>query len=392
MKTVCLYCNWKVKPSVDGFYIEGVHATYLNAFLGNRRKCKVCLLSNVSDLPINSSDVFIEYEKVALISLPAFSSYISAIKCVFDIYSGVKRAYGSAEFFYIRTPEPFSWLFGMHNLLGRKVINYHVASNPLNVIWGDKQKSYLSRAIRYGFFLPEYFFIMISAYFNHISCNGHYAKKTLPFFLNKKTRVLIESTKVEADFEGDLIIRDFSSNPECVNILVVTRLFPAKGLDVLIKAFSETHVHDRCKLIIAGDGPELNSIKSMAVDFGVGSRVEFMGHIKNGTALNKLYSQCHFFINPSLSETGPRVLLEAMAYNLYCISTDVGYARYVLSDKEGNLHGHIITPGSVSEMASAIFESVHNFSACMEVASQGRSLSKRFTLESFVESILSVDD
>ncbi|HHQ4774354.1 TPA: glycosyltransferase family 4 protein [Aeromonas veronii] len=390
MKKVCLYCNWKVKPSVDGFYIEGVHATYLNAFLDNSRRCEIFLLSNVSNLPVNISDVFIEYKKVHLISLPAFSSYISAIKCIFDIYSGVKRAYDSAEFFYIRTPEPFSWLFGMHNFLGHKVMNYHVASNPLNVIWGDKQKSCLSRSIRYGFFLPEYFLIMFSAYFNHITCNGYYAKKNLPFFLKKKARVLIESTKVKADFEGEVIVRDLSSNPECVKILVVTRFFPAKGLDVLLKAFSEAQVYERCKLIIAGDGPEFNSIKKMAVDIGIGSRVEFMGHIKNGPDLNELYNQCHFFINPSLSETGPRVLLEAMAYNLYCISTDVGYARYVLSDDEGNIHGRIINPGSVNEMASAILEAVNNFPECMEIASQGRMLSERFTLESFIENILSV--
>lgn len=389
LKSICLYCNWKVKITENGFYVAAIHATYLSAFL-NSNDGSVLLLSNISQSPVNDEDVFFDSKKVFLINLPAFTSYFSAVRYFFDIYFGIKKAYKAADFFYIRTPEPFSWLFGVLNLFFHKTLNYHVASNPLEVIWSNKKNGFFKRVVKFSAFYPEYLAIMISAYFNHISCNGYAAKAKLPFFVKKRAKVLIESTKLESDFDCQFLKRDFGLTPECIKILIVTRFFSGKGLDVALKAFSKITSDKKYELLIAGDGPEFNLMNTLSNELGINHRVKFLGNLKNGDDLNKIYEVAHIFINPSLSETGPRVLLEAMAYNLYCISTDVGYARYVMSDEKGMIHGHLIAPGSVNEMEFAIKTALENFTECMMKAKKGRELSKRFTLDSFVNSIISV--
>lgn len=389
MKRICLYCNWKIKPSCNGFYVAAIHAAYLNAFL-NSKKFKVILLSNISHFPADDGDTFFEYEKVSLISLPSFSSYFSAIRYVQNIFFGIMKSYRMADFFYIRTPEPFSWFFGVLNIFGSKKINYHVASNPLDVIWNNKKHSFFYRILKCCAFYPEYIVIMFFAFLNNLSCNGLATKDKLPFFVKKHAKVLIESTKFECDFDSHLIRREGYLEPEVIKVLIVTRFFPAKGLDVVLNALNKISISRNYELLIAGDGPEFDSINKLAIELGVAARVKFLGNIKNGNDLNEIYNDCHIFINPSLSETGPRVLLEAMAYNLYCISTDVGYARYVMSDEKGMVHGHLIAPGSVNEMEFAIKTALENFTECMMKAKKGRELSKRFTLDSFVNSIISV--
>ena len=253
MKKICLYCNWKVKPSRDGFYISAVHAAYLNAFV-NSGLCEVILLSNISNSLVNHSDIFFEHEKVSLIRLPAFSSYSSAIKKIPNIFCGIYKAYKCADVFYLRTPEPFSWLFGLLNFFGQKDINYHVTSNPLSVIWKDQESSVLNRLVKCGIFYPEYIAIMISAFFNNISCNGPSAKEELPFFIRKRVKVLVESTKRKRDFYS-LCAKDESYlNPDVIKMLVVTRIFPAKGLEVLLNAFSRISLYaNKCELMIEGE-------------------------------------------------------------------------------------------------------------------------------------------
>ncbi|MGN5051475.1 glycosyltransferase family 4 protein [Aeromonas veronii] len=384
---ISLYCNWKVKVTDSGFYISSVHAKYISVF---KERDDVTLISNVTSSPVTNNDVFFHYQDIRLIPLPAFNSYVQALRSFGQIYISLKEAVKISDFIYVRTPEPFSWLIGLFNCVYKKTVNYHVTSNPLSVIWGNKSDSLIKRLIKSSIFYPEYIAILISSYFNKISCNGPSAIEELPFFIKNRVRVLIESTKRDCDFDENLIAKNFFSREGVVKLLVVTRFFPAKGIDVALEAFSKINFElTPCELFIAGDGPELNLMKKVAFDLGITERVNFLGNIKNGDELNQIYTQCHIFINPSLSETGPRVLLEAMAYNLYCISTDVGYSRHVLSDEHGHLYGHIISPGSVEEMQLSIQNAVINISNVMSIAEKGRALSKRFTLDKFVDHIIS---
>ena len=52
---------------------------------------------------------------------------------------------------------------------------------------------------------------------------------------------------------------------------------------------------------------------------------KFHGDIKNKEELNHLYIKAHILMITSTTESGPLVLMEAMAFGAAIISTDVGY-------------------------------------------------------------------
>ena len=80
-----------------------------------------------------------------------------------SIKDGIKKLSHLSEQIYVRTPEPFSWLFFIY--AKNQLVNYHFTSNPLDVI-RKSNNSTIKKIIRLMFFFPEYYLICISAFFN----------------------------------------------------------------------------------------------------------------------------------------------------------------------------------------------------------------------------------
>lgn len=97
------------------------------------------------------------------------------------------------------------------------------------------------------------------------------------------------------------------------------RLELVKGHDLLIKAFAllPTNAH----LVIAGDGSERETLKTLVKHLGLESRVHFLGLISN---LPSFYSSLDVFILPSRSEGLPLSLLEAQACGVKTAGFNVG--------------------------------------------------------------------
>lgn len=120
-------------------------------------------------------------------------------------------------------------------------------------------------------------------------------------------------------------------------LLAVGRLNRQKGFDVLIQAYALVAAEfPDLDLRIAGDGPEADSLRQLALDAGLGDRVTFMGHVRNVT---DLMTQAFAFVLPSRYEGFPNVLLEALASGAATIATDCRSGpRQILCDgKYGDL-------------------------------------------------------
>ncbi|TAK95175.1 glycosyltransferase [Patescibacteria group bacterium] len=110
-------------------------------------------------------------------------------------------------------------------------------------------------------------------------------------------------------------------------ILSVGRLIRHKGIRYLIEAFK--HLEDRSKipngfkLVIVGDGfhtdDYVDELKRLA---GGRRNIVFTGTQNNGT-LQQLFSHAYCFVQPSESEGLSLALLEAMAYGLAPIVSDI---------------------------------------------------------------------
>jgi glycosyltransferase involved in cell wall biosynthesis len=101
-------------------------------------------------------------------------------------------------------------------------------------------------------------------------------------------------------------------------VLVVSRLFPRKGVQYVLDALR--YLPPDWSLDIVGDGPYLPVLRARAAK--VGGRVCFHGWLDQGSPqLRDLYETSRIFVLPSEAENFPIVLLEAMAAGLAIVTT-----------------------------------------------------------------------
>ncbi len=120
-------------------------------------------------------------------------------------------------------------------------------------------------------------------------------------------------------------------------ILTVAKLYPRKGLDVLLRA---VHIlkkfNHEYRFVIVGDGPEEGRLKSMAVELGIESTVQFAGDVKNNI-VPALFKQCAFFALSSRVEPFGIVLLEAMTFGKAIVATTAGGIPEFIRDGHNGL-------------------------------------------------------
>ncbi|MEK7376824.1 MAG: glycosyltransferase family 4 protein [Candidatus Margulisiibacteriota bacterium] len=129
----------------------------------------------------------------------------------------------------------------------------------------------------------------------------------------------------------------------------VSRLVNKKGIEVLLKAFSRISIQkDRQKLLIVGDGILKGRLIKAAKKLGLKGRVIFAGH--QNDVLPFLLAM-DLFVMPSLSESMPFALMEAMAAGRAVISTEVGGVKELVCEEENGL---LIPPADPERLCNAI--------------------------------------
>lgn len=98
-------------------------------------------------------------------------------------------------------------------------------------------------------------------------------------------------------------------------------LEPIKGVDVFLRAVAIVHAADPAQaFVISGDGSQRPALGSLAAELGVAGAVSFAGHEPASVALARL----RVLVVSSHFESGPLVILEAMAAGIPVIATSVG--------------------------------------------------------------------
>lgn len=138
-------------------------------------------------------------------------------------------------------------------------------------------------------------------------------------------------TKVKKDFKRKL---GFNTNSKI--ILYVKTLSPIRGvmfyfpyiLDAIINELNEEFV-----FVIIGGGKEFINLKTSINNHNLNKFVNVLGSIPNKN-IHEYYKAADFFINPTLAEGFPRVLLEAMACGLPIVTTDAGGIKDIIGNKQ----------------------------------------------------------
>lgn len=155
--------------------------------------------------------------------------------------------------------------------------------------------------------------------------------------------------------EGELPdVRLAGSAPD-FNILTVGRVTPTKGLEYLVEAAGRLYGEGiQVKVRIAGPLDEPNyrtALVRRAHLLGLEGRIELLGAVPHGSALDDLYRQADVFAMPSISEGTPKVIPEAFAKGLPVVASRVGSLDRIVSE---GIEGFLVPPRSVEELAQAL--------------------------------------
>jgi glycosyltransferase involved in cell wall biosynthesis len=127
------------------------------------------------------------------------------------------------------------------------------------------------------------------------------------------------------------------------------RLIALKGLKYLLQAASTLQPQfPELQFRIAGDGPELESLRVQSKSLGIEERVKFLGWVDDLASERKLWTVT---VQPSLDEGLPLSVLEAMAEGVPVVATRTGGLPELIED---SMTGLLVEPADPSALANAI--------------------------------------
>ena len=109
-------------------------------------------------------------------------------------------------------------------------------------------------------------------------------------------------------------------------LLAVGRLTPEKGLEYLVEAANR--LPQVGQVVIAGASDHDSTYRDLLERLDTGKKVIFTGFTA-GEDLRQLYSHARAYVLPSVNEGVPMVMLEAMAYGLPIVCSDIPGTRQV---------------------------------------------------------------
>ena len=146
------------------------------------------------------------------------------------------------------------------------------------------------------------------------------------------------------------------ANDELV-ALYVGRVALEKNLHFLIEAMAcalreSPSNHRRFRLVIAGAGPALPSLRHWAQSMRIEQRVTFVGYLDRAHELPDCYAAADLFVFPSKTETQGLVLLEAMAMGLPAFGIAAMGAAEILEPRRGA----VCAPDHIAEFGQQMFQ------------------------------------
>lgn len=253
----------------------------------------------VSDYPVfNSNEVIISYTR------RTHSKLLSHIKAFFKLMKIIK----STDFLYLFYPNAFFYSLFICIILKKPFALY---------LRGEK--GIYSRISRF-FFRKACFVTSISPVFTDLVIknrgNGFTIKPMIDFDLED----------IKSNIE--------KKHKEKYSILYIGRVERAKGIFELIDALHELQVRGitNFDVDIIGNGEHFLQIKEKIKDYKITDRVTLHGAITTKSSIIKFYEKSDIFILPTHHEGFPRVLYEAMIFDVPIITTFVGAISYIMKD------------------------------------------------------------
>jgi glycosyltransferase involved in cell wall biosynthesis len=196
-----------------------------------------------------------------------------------------------------------------------------------------------------------------------IACSEYMAGEVTGFFQCPRDKIDVIPNGVDTTrfdrLEGQDLshFRSMYALPSEEIAFYVGRVVLEKGLHTLVRALPLILTkHPSTKIVVAGKGPELESLRSLAWSLGVGEKVLFTGFIADDDR-DRLFKVAQCAVFPSLYEPFGIVALEAMAAKCPVVVSEVGGLREVVQHAQT---GITVYPDDPSSLAWGILHTLQH--------------------------------
>jgi glycosyltransferase involved in cell wall biosynthesis len=134
------------------------------------------------------------------------------------------------------------------------------------------------------------------------------------------------------------VFRPLPDAPKEIDVLLVGRLVPSKGIPTLLEALARVRqTRPEVRASILGNGPLKAALERRIAELDLTENVELLAQLESADDVARLYNRARVLVCASTAEGGPRVTAEAMACGVPVISTPVGVMPDLVRDSENGL-------------------------------------------------------
>lgn len=175
-------------------------------------------------------------------------------------------------------------------------------------------------------------------------------------------------------------------NGPTVNLCVIGRLTPAKGVLDALEAFALVRQElPQAVLHFVGDGDGVDLLRQRASGLGLSGSIHWHGWIPSGPALYDLLKSMDVMLTLSRAEGLPKTVPEAMAHSVLVVATPAGSTGVAFSD-EAEL---MLVPFQAPEAAArAVLRLAREEGLRRRLIEGGYNRARSLTVESVAEQIL----
>ncbi len=302
-------------PSFERGGVEKI----LENLIQNNKEFKISLISSRSAKKnVNFKKIdFIEVKEIVKIPF-IHKRYLSAINGMIILYRYLKK---NKKKFLIHSMQSNVAAIIISILKGNKIVIRN-SENPIDSFFYSENKfsSFIS-------FILKYFFYNFA---EGIITNSNGSKKSLEKFIFNKDKI----KAIYNPYLKKIIKKKYKKRKYIISI---GRLRKQKDHETLLKAF---HIFSKknseYKLLILGHGNLEIKLKKLAIDLKIHKKVVFKGWVKNTLSYLKFSK---IFVLSSVYEGLGNVLIDAINYDVPCVSTDCksGPREILLNGKGGYL-------------------------------------------------------
>ncbi|BCE00601.1 glycosyltransferase family 4 protein [Marinicellulosiphila megalodicopiae] len=189
--------------------------------------------------------------------------------------------------------------------------------------------------------LRKIFYFLLKNSKIQLFCAG---KNTVEYFiLNGFNKNRLHNLPIQVEV---VKYKKFNSRTKYLKIFAGSRLTFDKGFDLLIAALGQLERNCNIKLNLAGEGPELNNLKSQSKYLNIADKIEFLGWISPLEYQNQL-SNCDVFIHPARKDAYGATVLALASGTPVIGSNCAGAVNDCLIEGE---NGFSYSPESVDDL------------------------------------------